>query len=75
MDRTISSVLITVGVLLVLLGFTEAESVASEVSKLAKGNSIEPSTGLLIAGIIVSAVGIAGYLRNRQKEFFDKSHS
>lgn len=68
MDSTISSVFIAVGVLLVLLGFTEAESVVSEISTLLKGNPIEASAGLIIAGGVISAIGVTGRLRNRQRE-------
>lgn len=70
MERTVLSVFIAVGVLLVLLCLTEA--VASEISSFIKGNPIDASVGLMVTGSVVSFSGITDYVRNRQRDFFYK---
>lgn len=74
MDRTISSVFLAVGILLVLLSITEAESLASDISTFINGNSMDESVWLMVTGSVVSLIGITGLMRNRKRDLIDENH-
>ena len=63
MNRTISAVLLIVGILLIIWGFHSSESFNSAVSRFFTGSPTDKTIWLLIGGIVMGIVGLFGLLR------------
>ena len=58
MNRMLGIVLLAAGVVLIVFGANESKSFGSEISKFFTGNPTDRSMWLLLAGLVVAAVGL-----------------
>lgn len=63
MNRTVYLVLLVVGVVLLVLGFIEADSVSSSFSRLFTGEPTDKAIWLMIGGGLATIVGLGGAAR------------
>lgn len=70
MNRTISLVLIVIGVILIVLGIMGMDSFGSDVSRFFTGTPTDKSVWMLIAGVITAVVGLSGvtFFGSRSKD-------
>jgi hypothetical protein len=66
MNRTLSSVVLLVGLVLIALGFNESESVASDFSRLFTDEPTDRALWLLIGGGALALIGGAGLFRGEK---------
>lgn len=60
MNRTVSLVLIVIGVALIVFGVVAMDSFSSDVSRFFTGTPTDKSVWMLIAGVVAAAVGLSG---------------
>lgn len=63
MNKSLSLVLLVVGVLLLVLGVIEADSISSSFSRLFTGEPTDKSIWLLLGGGFATVVGLGGLAR------------
>ena len=63
MNTAISLALLVGGIVLVVFGWNESQSVGSEVSRVFTGNPTDRSMWMLIGGGILAVIGLIGTLR------------
>lgn len=63
MNKTIYLALLVLGVVLLVLGFIEADSVSSSFSRLFTGEPTDKSIWLMIGGGLATIVGLGGVVR------------
>ncbi|MBL8804678.1 MAG: DUF3185 family protein [Planctomycetes bacterium] len=66
MNRTLSIVVLLVGLVLLVLGFNESESVASDFSRLFTDEPTDRALWLLIGGGALALIGAAGLFRGEK---------
>lgn len=66
MNKTISLVLLVLGVVLLIFGFNASESVASEVSEAVTGTPTDKSMWLIILGAVGVVAGGVGFFAGRK---------
>lgn len=67
MNRTLSFVLLAVGIILVIYGINASQSVSSEVSQAVTGTPTDRSMWLLIGGAVLAIVGLFGVVRGGRR--------
>lgn len=65
MNKTLSIALLAVGVILLVFGFSAADSIGSEVSEAVTGTPTDKSIWLLVGGTLAAIVGGFGLIRGR----------
>jgi hypothetical protein len=60
MNKMISLVLIVIGAMLIVWGVAAMDSFGSDVSRFFTGAPTDKSVWMLIAGVLVAAVGLSG---------------
>jgi uncharacterized membrane protein YidH (DUF202 family) len=60
MNKSISIVILAVGVLLIVFGISATDSFSSDVSRFFTGSPTNKAIWLLIAGVVVSVIGAMG---------------
>ena len=60
MRAMFSALLLTVGIVLLILGFSASDSVSSSISRVFRGTPSDRATVLLLAGAAASVTGLAG---------------
>ncbi len=65
MNRTISLVLLTVGVILIIYGVSASNSIGSGFSRLFTGMPTDATVWLMVGGVIAAVVGIVGLLSRK----------
>ena len=63
MNKVISLVLLAAGLVLVVYGFEATHSVGSDFSRLFTGSPTDKSIWLLLAGLVLTALGGSGLIR------------
>jgi len=63
MNKAVSLALLAGGVLLLILGISASKSLGSEVSRFFTGSPTNKAIWMLIGGVVLSIVGLAGILR------------
>ena len=63
MNRTLSIALLIAGCVLIAFGVSASQSFSSSVSRFFTGNPTDKSMWLLIGGVVVAIIGLAGTLR------------
>ncbi len=63
MNKGISVVALTVGVVLIVWGVNASESFSSDVARLFTGSPTDKTVWLLVGGTAVAAVGLFGLVR------------
>ncbi len=63
MNKPISLVLVVVGIVLLVLGVIEADSMSSSFSRLFTGEPTDKSIWLLLGGGLATIVGLGGVAR------------
>ena len=61
-----SVAILAAGIVLIIWGMMEMDSFGSDVSRIFTGSPTERSMWLLIGGIVVSIIGIAGIVKGRK---------
>ena len=61
-----SVAILAAGIVLIIWGMMEMDSFSSDVSRIFTGSPTDRSMWLLIGGIIVSIIGIAGIVKGRK---------
>ncbi|OGF50678.1 MAG: hypothetical protein A2231_08035 [Candidatus Firestonebacteria bacterium RIFOXYA2_FULL_40_8] len=62
MNRGVSVVLLSAGIVLIIWGVAGSESFGSEVSRFFTGSPTEKTVWLLIGGVILGVTGLSGML-------------
>lgn len=65
MNRTISIILVVVGVTLVAYGVSAAQSLGSDISRFFTGQPTDRAIWLLLGGVVSTIIGLAGLGRGR----------
>jgi hypothetical protein len=65
MNKLISLALLVTGVILIVYGINASNSIGSDFSRLFTGAPTDKSVWLLIAGVVVAALGAGGLFRGR----------
>lgn len=65
MNKSLSVVLLVVGVGLLVFGFNAAQSVSSDVSHAFTGNPTDKSVWFLVGGAVAAIVGLFGLFAGR----------
>ena len=68
MSKPVSLALFVIGVILLVLGMTAADSFASQVSEFFSGSPTDKAIWLLIDGVFCTMVGGLGLLRGARGE-------
>lgn len=63
MNKSLSLVLLVIGVILLVLGVVESDSISSDFSRLFTGEPTDKAVWLLIGGGIAVIAGLAGLSR------------
>jgi hypothetical protein len=63
MNKTISIVLLIVGITLIIFGVSASDSVSSDFSRLFTGNPTDEAIWLLVGGIAAALIGAFGLFR------------
>lgn len=63
MNKPVSLVLLVVGVILIVMGVSAADSIGSGFSRLFTGEPTDRAIWLLIGGAVSAVVGLAGVMR------------
>ena len=63
MNRSLSLALLVSGIVLLIYGISASDSIGSDFSRLFTGAPTDKSIWLLVAGVVISTVGLAGMLR------------
>ena len=63
MNKLISIAFLVVGVILIVYGINASNSIGSDFSRLFTGSPTDKSVWLLIAGVVVAALGAGGLFR------------
>jgi hypothetical protein len=66
MNRILSIILLAAGVVMLVLGLIESDSVVSDFSRLFTGEPTDKAVWLLIGGSLSFIAGLAGLARGRQ---------
>lgn len=61
-----SVAILAAGIILIIWGMMEMDSLGSDVSRIFTGSPTDRSMWLLIGGIVVSIIGIAGIVKGRK---------
>jgi hypothetical protein len=67
MNTAIGIALMAVGLLLVIFGFNESQSLSSDVSRVFTGTPTDRSMWMLIGGAVTAILGIAMIFMGRRK--------
>jgi len=68
MNRAVPAALFIAGVLLIAWGFSSLQSFSSDISKFFTGSPTNKSIWLMIAGVLVTVVGLSGFMGGRRGE-------
>jgi len=63
MDKTISLAILAGGILLLIFGVNASNSVSSDISRVFTDAPTDKAIWMLVGGIVVSVIGLAGLLR------------
>ena len=63
MDKTIAVALLAGGVLLVIFGISASNSFSSDISRVFTDAPTDKAIWMLVGGVVVSVIGLAGLLR------------
>ncbi len=63
MNKVISLALLAGGVLLMIFGVSASKSLGSDISRFFTGSPTDKAIWMLIGGVVLSIVGLAGLLR------------
>lgn len=63
MDRTVSIILLVLGIVLIAFGVSAADSLGSDISRFFTGAPTDRAVWLLIAGVVTAVVGVSGLVR------------
>ena len=67
MNKILSLALLVVGVVLIVLGLSAADSLSSDVSRFFTGSPTDKAVWMLIGGVVAAMVGLTGTLwRSKQ---------
>ena len=64
MNKIISLVLLTGGIVLIIYGMSASDSLGSSISRFFTGSPTDESIWLLIGGIVAAAAGVGGLLHD-----------
>ena len=63
MNKAISLAFLAGGVLLLILGISASKSLGSDISRFFTGSPTDKAIWMLIIGVVLSIIGLAGLLR------------
>lgn len=63
MDKTIALAILVGGILLVIYGVNASNSVSSDISRVFTDAPTDKAIWMLVGGVVVSIVGLAGLMR------------
>ncbi len=67
MNKTVSLVILVAGIVLVIFGVAATKSFSSDISRFFTGTPTDKAIWMLIGGIVVTIIGLAGLLRGQLK--------
>lgn len=60
MNRVVSLAILAAGILLIIFGIRESESLNSDISRFFSGSPTDRAIWMLIGGVVATVVGLAG---------------
>jgi len=60
MNSVVSLAILAVGILLIIFGIRESESLNSDISRFFSGSPTDRAIWMLIGGVVATVVGLAG---------------
>ncbi len=63
MNKPIAIVFLVAGIVLLVFGFTSADSIGSHITKFFSGHPTDKAMWLLIGGAVCTAIGLIGLAR------------
>ncbi len=72
MNKALSLAMLVAGVVLLVFGLIEADSIRSSFSRLFTGEPTDKSVWLLIGGWMASVVGLSGLARSSELALYDR---
>ena len=63
MDKIVSIAILVGGIMLIAFGVNASNSLSSDVSRMFTDGPTDKAMGLLIGGVVVAIIGLAGLLR------------
>jgi divalent metal cation (Fe/Co/Zn/Cd) transporter len=67
MNKAVSLVILVAGIVLVVFGVAATESFSSDISRFFTGSPTDKAIWMLLGGIVVTIIGLAGLLRGQLK--------
>jgi len=67
MNKAISLAVLAGGILLLIFGINEYDSSKSDISRFFTGTATDKSIWMLIGGVVVTILGLGGFLRSSKK--------
>jgi hypothetical protein len=67
MNKAVSLAIFAAGIVLVVFGVAATESFSSDISRFFTGSPTDKAIWMLIGGIVVIIIGLAGLLRGQAK--------
>mgnify|MGYP001615166223 CR=1 FL=1 len=64
MDKIVSIAILVGGIMLIAFGVNASNSFSSDVSRMFTDGPTDKAMGLLIGGVVVAIIGLAGLLRS-----------
>jgi uncharacterized membrane protein YidH (DUF202 family) len=63
MNRTISIAILAGGIILLIFGINAYDSSSSDISRFFTGSATDKSIWMLVGGVVVTVLGLAGLVR------------
>jgi len=67
MEKTISLAILAAGILLLIFGVSASNSFSSNLSRFFTNSPTDKAIWMLIGGVIITIIGLAGLLRGSKK--------
>ena len=67
MNKVISLVILAAGIVLVVIGVAATKSFSSDISRFFTGSPTDKAIWMLIGGVVVIVIGLAGLSRGQPK--------
>jgi hypothetical protein len=67
MNKAVSLVILVAGIVLVIFGVAATKSFSSDISRFFTGTPTDKAIWMLLGGVVVAIIGLAGLLRGQLK--------
>jgi divalent metal cation (Fe/Co/Zn/Cd) transporter len=67
MEKAISLAILAAGILLVIFGISASNSISSDISRVFTDAPTDKAIWMLVGGVVVTVIGLAGLLRGLKR--------